>query len=435
MSDFSLELAAEQIQHPKTKEYFKEVLSSYQIGNYRSAVVSLYTVVITDLINKLKDLVDREEDAGAKRILDEINEERLSDTSLSKWESSLVKKIYEETKLIEPHDKANIDALKSHRNLSAHPAITDEDLLFTPNKETVRAHIRNMLEGVLNKPAMFTHQIVDLFITKFPALHEQWSDPFRDEDEVDQYDRIICKRYLTHFTDKTIKKLFRTLYKLAYRTTSPEAIQYRSATHDTVMIILKRYPEIVYNNFAEEPSHYSNISLDRNVVIKLCEFYREAPRLYLLLEDDTQKQINAILSAKLKDYIDAWFLTGNPEEHYELVLERIKTYGNPMSTTQLHSIKRLATSVGRMENYAEVIILSFSRSRSYIESYDLFRQQVRPSLKLFSESQFHKLLDMMNTNSQIYRLTDLAELLEVIQSEAKKIGHQIDFSSYKNLSQ
>lgn len=33
----------EQIQNNKTKEYFKEVLSSYYSCNYRSAIVMLYT--------------------------------------------------------------------------------------------------------------------------------------------------------------------------------------------------------------------------------------------------------------------------------------------------------------------------------------------------------------------------------------------------------
>lgn len=436
MSDYSLELAAEQIQHTRTKEYFKEVLSSYQIGNYRSAVVSLYTVVVTDLINKLKDLVDREEDVGAKKILDEINEERLRDTSLSKWETSLVNKVFEQTKLIEPHDKANIDALKNHRNLSAHPAITEDDLLFTPNKETVRAHIRNMLEGILTKPSMFTHHIVEMFISKFPALHEQWSDPFRDEDDTDQYERIIYKRYLSQFPDKAIKKLFRTLYKLAYRTSSPEAIQYRTATHDTVKIILKRFPEIVYSSFSEEPAHYSNISSELDVAKNLSEFFRGAPRLYSLLEDDTRKQIHDALSAKLQNYINAWFLSDSLEAHYELVLNRLKNSRTPLNTSILHHhLKPLADDVGETENYADIVIFSFSLCRSYTEAYELFRQQVCPSLKLFSENNFANLLAMMNSNSQIYRVNDLDELLEAVQSEAEeKFGYKLDLSSYKNLS-
>lgn len=167
MSDFSLDLAAEKIYQPQTKEYFKEVLSSYNNGNYRSVVVSLYTVVIADLIFKLKDLIDQEEDSGAQKIIDEIEQMRNRDLTSSKWENTLVERIFTNTKMLDLHDKANIEALKAHRNLSAHPAITQEDVLFTPNKETARSHIRNMLEGVLIKPSMFTSHIVDRIIKIF----------------------------------------------------------------------------------------------------------------------------------------------------------------------------------------------------------------------------------------------------------------------------
>jgi hypothetical protein len=97
MYDFSLDLAAEKIYHPQTKEYFKEVLSSYSNGNYRSVVVSLYTVVIADLIFKLKDLVDREDDPGAKAILSEIDKERAKDLASSKWEGKLVDRVLLDT--------------------------------------------------------------------------------------------------------------------------------------------------------------------------------------------------------------------------------------------------------------------------------------------------------------------------------------------------
>lgn len=38
MAVFSIDLAAEQIYHTQTREYFKEVLGSYINGYYRSAV-------------------------------------------------------------------------------------------------------------------------------------------------------------------------------------------------------------------------------------------------------------------------------------------------------------------------------------------------------------------------------------------------------------
>ena len=44
----------EKIYFAKTKEYFQEVMSSYSIGNYRTATVMLYSVAICDLQIKLQ---------------------------------------------------------------------------------------------------------------------------------------------------------------------------------------------------------------------------------------------------------------------------------------------------------------------------------------------------------------------------------------------
>ena len=43
---------SEDIYFAKTKEYFSEVISNYASGNYRSAVVMLYSVAICDLLFK-----------------------------------------------------------------------------------------------------------------------------------------------------------------------------------------------------------------------------------------------------------------------------------------------------------------------------------------------------------------------------------------------
>lgn len=57
----------------KTREYFDELLSSYANGNYRSAVVMLYSVAICDLLFKLQELADMYNDTVAVNILQDIN--------------------------------------------------------------------------------------------------------------------------------------------------------------------------------------------------------------------------------------------------------------------------------------------------------------------------------------------------------------------------
>ena len=70
------------IYSPKIRLYFREVISSYNNENFRSAIVMLYSTVISDLIIKLQALRDTDGDKKATRILSEIESKRISKSSL-----------------------------------------------------------------------------------------------------------------------------------------------------------------------------------------------------------------------------------------------------------------------------------------------------------------------------------------------------------------
>ena len=84
---------ADEIYFPKTREYFKEVISSYSNGNYRSATVMLYSVAICDILLKLKELKDMYNDSTASSILNEIESTQKESASKSSWEKELLEKI------------------------------------------------------------------------------------------------------------------------------------------------------------------------------------------------------------------------------------------------------------------------------------------------------------------------------------------------------
>lgn len=49
-------IESENIYFPQIRGYFKEIVSSYDNGNYRSAMVMLYSTIVCDLLLKLKEL-------------------------------------------------------------------------------------------------------------------------------------------------------------------------------------------------------------------------------------------------------------------------------------------------------------------------------------------------------------------------------------------
>lgn len=86
----------EDIYFSKTKEYFQEVISSYSIGNYRSATVMLYSVAICDILFKLQELKDMYNDNVADSILQEVDKSRneYDNKSKSRWEKELIENVY-----------------------------------------------------------------------------------------------------------------------------------------------------------------------------------------------------------------------------------------------------------------------------------------------------------------------------------------------------
>jgi hypothetical protein len=138
----------DEIYSAKTKKYFKEVISSYENGNYRSAIVMLYSVVVCDVLFKLQELVDKYDDSGAKKILESIKTKSENDTNKSKWESDLFKEVFEKTKLIDEITYEQVKQLKQYRNWSAHPILNEHFELNTPTKEMTIGFILIMLNNI-----------------------------------------------------------------------------------------------------------------------------------------------------------------------------------------------------------------------------------------------------------------------------------------------
>jgi hypothetical protein len=156
MDEYSIETRSNNIFNSKTGEYFEEVTSSYRAGNYRSSVVMLWSVAVCDLLFKLQYLVDMYGDTIAKTILKELSTIQENNQKSSEWELKLIDLVHQRTDFLEAFEYENLIHLQKQRHLSAHPIINGNKELHRPNKDTVRALIRNTLDGVLVKPPIYT---------------------------------------------------------------------------------------------------------------------------------------------------------------------------------------------------------------------------------------------------------------------------------------
>lgn len=112
----------------------REVLSSYDNGNYRSAIVMLYSVCLCDLLFKLIELRDVYLDQFSKDLLRKIDEKIALDKASPAWEAELVDSLYKSSPILDTQSYAIICHLRDFRNLSAHPVMDDYSELFMPSK-------------------------------------------------------------------------------------------------------------------------------------------------------------------------------------------------------------------------------------------------------------------------------------------------------------
>ncbi|MGG4265800.1 hypothetical protein [Peribacillus simplex] len=388
MSTYSIEQSAEQIYHPNIKEYFNEVIQSYINGSYRSAVVMLYSVVVCDLIYKLKDLKELYDDATAKDILTKIEEVQKKDPKSGGWEGVLIEEVKERTFLLEPADKISLDALRLHRHLSAHPVLTQQDLLSTPNKETVRALIRNMLEGLLVKNPVMSKKV---FYTLLEDL-EQHKNFFSDDLSLENY---IESRYLKNTNQQMVNSIFKELWGITFNCESEQCESNREINFRTLKILYKKYRaslldfiganRISFNKFKEE---------EENILITLTEFFGSNPELYSFVESHNQTKLKAKIESNWKTEIRAQFLRESMEKHFEYLKEKIHwtDYTFEERFHKRHILKKdeqellleWASENDCVDKYYDLLIQQFVYSANFDSAdrnYDIF---IKPNLKQFN---------------------------------------------------
>lgn len=407
MSLYSIEQGAEQIYHPKTKEYFKEVLQSYINGSYRSAVVMLYSVVMCDLIYKLNDLKEFYDDETAISILDKIEEEQKKNPSNpGSWEGVLIEEVKTRTHLLEPADKISIDSLRQHRHLSAHPVLTQEDLLSTPNKETVRALIRNMLEGLLIKNPVMSKKV---FITLLEDLGEH-KNFFSDDLSLENY---IESRYLKNTNEYMINTIFKELWGITFSCPSEECVKNREINFRTLKILYKKFRASLLKYIEENPIPFNKFKEDdERILIRLIELFGDNPELFSFVESHNHTKLKAQIDKKWRFKVRAPFFRESMEKHFDYLIEEIhwnehtfeeRFYeSHILDKAERELLFKWASESDCKEKYYDLMIKQFVHSGNFDTADHNFDVFIKPNLKQFNREQFLTLFDGINRNRQCH---------------------------------
>jgi len=396
MLEFSLENLSEKIHYGKTKDYFQEVLSSYHNGNYRSAVVMLWSVAVCDIVYKLQYLVDLYQDEKAEKILDCIKKSQKDNPKSPSWEFELIQHTHEDTNLLDHSEYANLVYLQQQRHLSAHPILDSDRQLHTPNKETVRALIRNTLEDLLIKPPFYTKKIIDELLEDIAEAAPALNTPQKVK-------RYLESRYLSKFKPEVELSIYRSLWKLVFKLEDEDCIKNRVINLQTLEVIGNRKAESILNQIKGEKDYYSNVSSIPLTLDYLVSYLSKNPKIYDLLNEDAKLKIQHNVKTTNTSKICGWFVKENLQVHYEDILSLIENDINFNFTEgQLKFLLEIADTEEWQHLFCRILSTYYCASRRFDEANSRFQQAISPYLEVFDKETIELLIEQMEQNKQVY---------------------------------
>lgn len=419
---------ADEIYFSKTREYFQEVISSYSIGNYRSATVMLYSVAVCDILFKLNELKDMYNDTVATDILEKVEKSRNSydNKSKSKLEKELIDDIHKRTALLDLEAYTNLNHLYDHRNFSAHPVLNDNYELVAPSKETTIANIKNILNNILIKPPIFIKNIVD---TLTEDLKDK-KDIYKGEDE--KLALYLNNKYYSKMSKPMKIKTMTALWKFCFNLSDEDCHLNRFINRKALEILITSFQQEAVEHIKSNSEQFP-VAVDKKCRLNLSVLLSVFPQLYGILNEDVQVQIDNLVKEESIAQAIAWFKYKTATEHIEYLKSRFF-----LTTLPFEGIKAMVShysSIGEMTQLLDFFIWYYGQSDSYDIANSRFEIVIEPFLDKMSAEHFKQIIENTNQNDQIYGRRAAYYSNNKIMKYAKNIlDKDFNYSEYDNFS-
>ncbi|MBR3045204.1 MAG: hypothetical protein IKG82_11365, partial [Oscillospiraceae bacterium] len=416
----------EKIYFSKTRNYFQEVLSSYSIGNYRSAVVMLYSVAICDLLLKLQELSEVYNDSIAQQILEDIDKEKEKSASKSSWEKELVNNIKKKTNILDEEGFTNLNHLYDHRNFSAHPALNSNFELIAPSKETVYAHIQNILKSILIKPSIFIKKVFDMMTEELMQKKDLLlKDP-------KYLNNLLVNKYFSHMSDSMLENTFIALWKISFFVTDDNCnLNRRINTHalmdlyDYFNIIGKK--ETLYH-MIERESGKLNVSPDNQCIESLVYFLSEYPDLYEIMNEDSKKQSDHFIESNPEAKATAWHTFASIEDHLKWLEGQLIFNFNEVN---INFIFEHYQTYGNKERLLDLFVEQYVSCHCYNNADLAYSKLIHPFLDHFCKKHFISIIEGTNGNNQLYgRWEARSANTEIMRAASDLLDDSFDPTQY-----
>lgn len=415
---------AEDIYFAKTGESFNEVLSNYANGNYRSAVVMLYSVAICDLLFKLQELADMYNDTVAVEILQEVEKCRNpgDNKSKSRWEKEFVDSIYTKIELLDLESYTNLNHLYDHRNFSAHPALNDRYELVSPSKETTIALIKSILENILIKPPIFVKRVTDMLLEDLSEKKSIY------QDEPEKLREYLRRKYFDRMSDSMKKSTFRSFWKLCFCLPDDEDCQRNRSINRKAMEFLFSDTSGLLE-FMKSDTMFAKTSPDDNCVMQLCILLAHFPQIYSVLSDDTKLQISALIAKNSTARIISWFTSSSKTAHMQRMID--SAYFGKIDETTINFVADQYELTGDLPCFINYCIEYFGNSSLFDTANERYWYAIRPFLPKMTRDQYLRLISVVNTNDQIYnRNANYSTNTDIAMAAHTSLGEDFDYSQY-----
>ena len=413
---------ADEIYFPKTREYFKEVFSSYSNGNYRSATVMLYSVAVCDILFKLQELKEMYNDSTAIAILKKVEKEQQESSSKSSWEKTLLDEITAKTQLLDLKACSDLNHLFDDRNLSAHPAMNGNYELISPTQETTIAHIKNILNQILVKPPIFIKSVVDMLTDDLKNKKEA----FEGEDE--KLALFLNNKYYSKMSEAMVNKVFKVLWRFCFCRPDDEQCANNYKINRKALEVLTRNNLPLIQALIKAENQQFNVADDEICSVNLVVFLSSFPGLYKILSTETQLCIkNACKKHPLANSV-CWFLKDSLLAHLKDLKHSFRLDKNGYKFMETYYANN-----GYGKEIIDFYIEHFRDSYNYNCADERFSLAIEPFLPKFTKEQFISLIVAIDGNSQIYNRGASFSTNTIVYNAAKKLlPADFDYSKYPN---
>ena len=371
-----------------SRAYISEAINTYRARAYRSAIMSTWIAVAYDIISKLRELAIQGDKAAVTFVADldaAIDANGRGDPAaiprLQKIENDLLPKALKDFELLSTQEHGDLDRLKQDRNLCAHPAFSDQNLLFQPSPELVRAHITHAILHLLRQPP----------VQGMNALRRLKNDILQPSFPTEQTEvsALLETRYLNHAKRALLDNLVTVFLKVLLQESEPDLIGKEDAVARCLTAVRLRFPDLYTAKMAEQLPRLTDGMADPELR-RVFRLFAGDKACWGWLPTATQVRLRAMATAATDDIV----FSGLAVDELAPILS--KAFGRLDETQKEALIIR-----NPRPEFAEEAIRIYAEAGSYRGAERYCEGMILPLAPVFEAQHIDQIVDAVLGNGEI----------------------------------